>query len=320
MSTQTKPRIFIDGQAGTTGLQIAQRLAARDDLEVLVIAEEERKSEQARAALMERSDLTLLCLPDSAVPAAVALASARCRVLDASSVHRTATGWVYGLPELGDEQRQAIAGAERVSNPGCYPQGFILLLRPLLEAGWIDANTPRSMHAASGYSGGGRTLIERYQSFSDTQAEAYAVCSYALGLSHKHVPEMQHYCGLTWPPLFSPSVGNYYQGMLDHVPVHSSELRGGQSLADVESLLVQTYSHEPFVRVVLNAAETATNDGFLDPSACNHSNMIELMVFGNEDQLLLVARYDNLGKGAAGCAVQNLNLMLGFAETAGLQQ
>ena len=317
---QTKPRIFIDGQAGTTGLQITERLARRDDLQLLQIEAAERKSAQARAALMERSDLTILCLPDNAVAEACALAADRCRVLDASSVNRTASNWVYGLPELGHENRHAIASADRVSNPGCYPQGFILALRPLLQAGWLEPTRQRSLHAVSGYSGGGRSMIERYQQYDADLAERYAARSYALNLSHKHVPEMQHYTGLRQPPLFSPSVGNYYQGMLTHVPLFVRELKGKRAREDVEALLIESYAAEPFIRVVRNPIETATEDGYLDPSACNQSNLLELMVFGNDEHLLLVARYDNLGKGAAGCALQNLNLMLGFTETTGLDQ
>lgn len=318
MTANSKPRIFIDGQAGTTGLQIAERLRARKDLQLLEITAEERKSDSARAQLMAQSDITILCLPDAAVAGAVALAADQCRLLDASSVHRTAPGWAYGLPELGREQRQQIASSARVSNPGCYPQGPILMLRPLIDAGWLDSNAPRSIHSVSGYSGGGRGMIEAYRGFSTAEAERFAARSYALDLGHKHLPEMQHYAGLDQPPLFSPAVGNYYQGMLTHVPIIVSELGGKRSRYDIERLLEERYQDDPCVRVIAVDEDDPRVDGYLDAGACNQTNTIELMVFGNTNQLLLVARYDNLGKGAAGCAVQNLNLMLGKAETTGL--
>ncbi|MFK7915186.1 MAG: N-acetyl-gamma-glutamyl-phosphate reductase [Pseudomonadales bacterium] len=319
MTADTRPHIFIDGQAGTTGLQIAERLRARDDLQLLEIDAAARKFDQARAELMAQSDVTILCLPDAAVAGAVTLAAGQCRLLDASSVHRTAPGWVYGLPELGAEQRRQIAAATQVSNPGCYPQGPILMLRPLIDAGWLDPKTPRSIHSVSGYSGGGRGMIDAYRSFDSAEAERFAARSYALGLNHKHLPEMQRYAGLEQAPLFAPAVGNYYQGMLTHVPVFTSELQGQQSRKDVERLLAQRYQDDPCVRVIAIDEQDPCIEGYLDAGACNQTNDIELMVFGNADQLLLIARYDNLGKGAAGCAVQNLNLMLGKAETTGLQ-
>lgn len=318
MTANPRPCIFIDGQAGTTGLQIAERLGARDDLQLLEITAAERKSDAARAELMAASDITILCLPDAAVSGAVALAADHCRLLDASSVHRTAPGWVYGLPELGPQQRQQIAGATRVSNPGCYPQGPILLLRPLIEAGWLDARTPRTIHSVSGYSGGGRGMIEAYGAFSTSETERFAARSYALDLNHKHLPEMQCYAGLDQPPLFSPAVGNYYQGMLTHVPIFASELVGKPTRQDIEALLRDRYQNDPCVQVIAVDEQDPRIDGYLDAGACNQTNDIELMVFGHSDQLLLIARYDNLGKGAAGCAVQNLNLMLGKAETTGL--
>lgn len=319
VNADTQPRIFIDGQAGTTGLQIAERLQARQDLKLLQIDSDARKSDQARAELMAQSDITILCLPDAAVPAAVKLADGQCRLLDASSVHRCAPDWVYGLPELGSAARTAIASAKQVSNPGCYPQGPILMIRALIEAGWLDPAAPRTVHAVSGYSGGGRSMIETYQAFSAAEAEQYGARSYALGLAHKHLPELQRYAGLSQAPIFSPSVGNYYQGMLCHVPLFAHELSGGQGRAEVQRLLADRYHNDPCIRVVAADDPDPCINGYLDAGACNQTNDIELMVFGNADQLLLVARYDNLGKGAAGCAVQNLNLMLGLRETTGLQ-
>lgn len=311
-------KVFIDGEAGTTGLQIAEQLRHRDDLTLLRIDDAERKSRDARARLLEQADVAILCLPDDAAREAVALAGPRCRILDASTAHRVAPDWVYGLPELAPEQRAAIAGAARVANPGCYPQGFILLVRPLIEAGLLAPDLPLRTHALSGYSGGGRVLIETYRSFDEAARERLNTRPYALGLQHKHVPEMQHFSGTTVAPLFAPMVGNYYQGMLVQVPLFASELNGAPQPEDVQGLLASRYRDEPFIRVLPPGAAGALESGYLNPTACNGTNRLELMVFGNAEQLLLVARYDNLGKGASGAAVQNLNLMIGADETAGI--
>lgn len=266
---------------------------------------------------MTAADVTVLCLPDAAVAEAVALAPAEARLLDASSVHRTDQAWVYGLPELGTVQRELVAGANRVSNPGCYPQGFILLLRPLLTMGLLSASRGRIYQAVSGYSGGGRNMIERYE--AQPPGAAIATQSYALDLAHKHLPEMQAFTALSSPPLFMPSVGHYRQGMLGFVPLFASDFERSTSAQDIAELLASHYRDEPFVRVHRSADPDPRESGFLDPTAMNDSNEIELMVFGNEQQYLLCARYDNLGKGAAGAAVQNLNLMLGRSETTGLK-
>lgn len=311
-------KVFIDGEAGTTGLQIAQRLRARDDLTVLRIDDAARKDPGARARLLEEADIAILCLPDDAAREAVAMAGPQCRILDASSAHRVAPGWAYGLPELHPQARSEIANATRVSNPGCYPQGFILLVRPLVEAGILPADLPLRLHAVSGYSGGGRSLVETYREFDEETAERLNVRPYALGLKHKHVPEMHHYSGTTQPPLFSPSVGNYYQGMLIQLPLFTLELNGAPSPEDIQALLAQRYQDEAFISVLPVGAPDALESGYLNATACNNTNRLELMVFGNGEQLLLVARYDNLGKGASGAAVQNLNLMMGVDESTGL--
>lgn len=311
-------RVFIDGEAGTTGLQIAERLRRRADLEMLRIDAEQRKDADARARLLEQADVAILCLPDDAAREAVALAGPGCRILDASTAHRVADDWVYGLPEMDSEARQRIAAARRVANPGCYPQGFILLTRPLIEAGLLPRDLPLRIHAVSGYSGGGRALIDRHAQFDPDTAERLAVQAYALGLAHKHVPEMQRYSGTAAAPLFTPLVGNYYQGMLVHVPLFACELNGAPRADDVHDILLRRYRDEPFVDVLPPGAGDALESGFLNATACNHSNRIELMVFGNADQFLLAARYDNLGKGASGAAIQNLNLMIGVAESTGL--
>ncbi len=311
-------RIFIDGEAGTTGLQLAQRLAERQDLELLRIDPSERKDPQARARMLAAADIAVLCLPDDAAREAVALAADRCRILDASTAHRVAEGWVYGLPEMSRSQRETIASAEKVTNPGCYPQGFILLARPLIEANLLPESLPLRVHALSGYSGGGRPMIEAYECFDRATRERWNTRPYALNLQHKHVPEMQRYAGCASAPLFAPSVGNYHQGMLVQLPLFRSELNNHASADAIRETLADRYADEPFVHVLPTGAESALEEGFLAPTACNDSNRIELMVFGNSEQMLLVARLDNLGKGAAGAAVQNLNLMMGVDETTGL--
>ncbi len=311
-------KVFIDGEAGTTGLQIAERLRQRTDLTVLRIDESRRKDADARARLLEEADVAILCLPDDAAREAVALAGDRCRILDASTAHRVDPDWAYGLPELAADSREAIAAAARVSNPGCYPQGFVLLTRPLIDAGVLPRDLPLRLHAVSGYSGGGRSLIEAYQGFDERTRERFASRAYGLTLAHKHVPEMQRYSGSAHAPLFAPMVGDYYQGMLVNVPLFTRELAGSPTPEDVQGLLAERYRDEPFVSVLPVGAPVALEGNFLDATALNGTNRIELMVFGHAEQILLVARLDNLGKGASGAAVQNLNLMIGVDETTGL--
>lgn len=310
--------VFIDGQAGTTGLEITERLSGRRDIDLLTIDDAARKEPGARRALMEAADVTILCLPDTAAVEAVALARGVSRILDASTAHRTHPDWAYGVPELTPGQRAAIASAELVSNPGCYPQGFILMVRPLVEAGLIERGACLSVFGLSGYSGGGRSMVEQYRSFPPERAEAWNARPYALTLNHKHRPEMQHYAGLDHPPLFSPTVANYYRGMLIEIPLHASMLSRPASGEALATLLAERYAGEPFIEVLGFQPEGATDNGYLNATETNGSNRIQLMVFGNETQFLLVARYDNLGKGASGAAVQNLNLMLGLEETLGL--
>lgn len=308
--------VFIDGQAGTTGLELTSRLSARADLQLLHISEDQRKDQDARQALLKQADVAILCLPDEAAREAVLLADGETRILDASTAYRTDPDWAYGLPELTPTHRGDIAGAQFVSNPGCYPQGFILLLRPLLEAGVLAAQLPLRCHAVSGYSGGGRQMVETYQAFSDSERDALNSRTYALELTHKHVPEMQAYTGTAVRPLFSPMVADYYKGMLVHVPLFVEELHGTSPL-QVHEMLADRYAGEPFVEV-LPYGSIGTDSSYLNPTELNGSNRMQLMVLGNDQQLLLVARYDNLGKGAAGAAVQNLNIMLGLDETIGL--
>lgn len=309
-------QIFIDGQAGTTGLDLQARLAHRDDLKLLSIDPAARKDPAARRALLNSADVVVLCLPDDAARESVALIeNPSVRVLDASTAHRTVGGWVYGLPELRASQGEAIAGARRVANPGCYATGAILALAPLRAAGLLAADAPLTINALSGYSGGGRTMIEDYEA-ALSQGPAPTPKPYALTLDHKHLPEIQHYGDLVRAPLFVPMVGAYYRGMLVQIPLPRALLPAGGAGALRETLATH-YENCPAVRVV--EAPALTNGRFLDPEGANHVHGVELMVFGNDHDALLVARLDNLGKGAGGAAVQNLNLMLGCDPFAGLK-
>ena len=311
-------RVFIDGQAGTTGLEIFERLSTRRDLQLLEIDPQQRKDVSARQELLQSADVAILCLPDDAAREAVALADGKSRILDASTAYRVADDWAYGLPELRDEQPEKLAAAQFVSNPGCYPQGFILMTRPLVDAGILSPSTPLRCHAVSGYSGGGRQMIERFRAIDAATAEAINSQDYALNLAHKHVPEMQHYSGTAVRPIFTPMVANYYKGMLVHVPLFRDQELGGTAPAAVHEALADRYAGQTFVQVLPYGSTDMLDGGYLNPTALNDSNNMELMVFGNEEQILLVARYDNLGKGASGAAVQNLNIMLGMEPQAGL--
>jgi N-acetyl-gamma-glutamyl-phosphate reductase len=312
-------RIFIDGQEGTTGLQIQDRLQGRRDIELLEIAPDARKDPEAKRALLRRAEIAILCLPDAAAEETARLTGPETRLLDASTAHRTHPDWTYGMAELSPATRLALRNAARVANPGCWPTGFLLLVRPLLDAGILAPDYPVSCHGQSGYSGGGKKLIASFQAHARTgESPAWTARPYGFNLAHKHLPEMQRYSGLSHAPVFSPSVGDYYQGMLVHVPLHIRALSKPYSAEQVRALLAERYAGEPFVRVPAVNELAALDNGYLDATALNDSNLIELFVYGNRDQLLLTARLDNLGKGASGAAVQNLNLMLGLPETTGL--
>ena len=309
--------VFIDGQVGTTGIEISERLSSRADIELISLTNDERKSPSARTRLLQQADVAILCLPDAAAVESVALAESKTRILDASTAHRTHPNWTYGLAELSTTAREEIANAQFVSNPGCYPQGFILLTRPLIQAGLLPTSTPLRCHALSGYSGGGRQMIEKFRDFSPKQADTLGAQGYAHGQQHKHLPEMLKYSGTAIQPIFTPIVANYYKGMLVEVPLFASELNNA-SPEQVHEVLSQRYIDEPFINVASLGAEELMDGDFLNPTGCNGSNHIDLMVMGDSQRVILCARYDNLGKGAAGAAVQNLNIMLGIKESSGL--
>ena len=310
-------RIFIDGGAGTTGLQVHDRLAAHPLVEPVVLDDARRKDAGARRTMMGDCDLTILCLPDdSARESAAMAAETGARVIDASSAHRTAEGWAYGFAELAGDVRARIADARQISNPGCYPTGFLAMARPLVDAGLIPADATLTVPAVSGYSGGGKGMIARHEG-GDLPPHG----AYGLALAHKHLPEMSHYAGLATPPIFMPSVGSFYAGMLVHLPLHAAQLAKSVSVADLYDALAAHYENTQFVRMGearAGAPETAAL--MLDASALAGSDYLELFVFANEDarQFWLTARLDNLGKGASGAAVQNMNIALGFDETTGL--
>ncbi|OYT98369.1 MAG: N-acetyl-gamma-glutamyl-phosphate reductase [Burkholderiales bacterium PBB1] len=318
-----KHRVFVDGQEGTTGLRIHEYLAQRDDIEVLRIDPERRKDASERARLLNAADVAFLCLPDAASRDAAALVTnPHTCLIDASTAHRTAPGWAFGLPELAPGQRAAIRTSKRIANPGCHASAFIVLLRPLVDAGLIASTTPITATSLTGYSGGGKSMIRDYETAlaggQAPNAPLSAPRPYALALAHKHLPEMTTHTGLASPPVFMPVVGPFYKGLTVSVPLHLSQMNHSASAADLHAALQARYAGERFIRVMPLRDEATLADGFFDVQGCNDTNRVDLFVFASDTQVLLMARLDNLGKGASGAAVQAMNVHLGIDESLGL--
>ena len=313
--------VFIDGEAGTTGLQVHARLQQRDEISLIRLDDAHRKDRSARREAMAASDAVILCLPDDAAVEAVGLAEGLdCTIIDASTAHRVADGWVYGFPELAPGQRDRIRSAKRIANVGCYATAMIALIRPLVDAGLLDPEQALTIPAISGYTGGGKALIEYME--TDAGPKHFG---YALDLAHKHIPEVMHHAGLSRKPLFMPMVGNFPCGMLVELPLTPDQLMGGASAADLHAIYSRHYQGEIFIRVHAPfSPQGLTGKGYLAADALSGTNMLEIFILGHEGaagdtgQYLCVARLDNLGKGASGAAVQNLNLCLGLDEAAGL--
>jgi N-acetyl-gamma-glutamyl-phosphate reductase len=314
-----KTTIFIDGAAGTTGLEIRERLGARGDLNIIQLSETDRKQAAPRARALNEADIVILCLPDEAAREAVGLiGNSEVRVIDSSTAHRVAAEWVYGFPEFEPGNYEKVASAKRLTNPGCYATGFLSLVRPLVLAELIPADAPLAVNAVSGYSGGGKSMIEEFERPDSASYVATVVRTYGLNLAHKHVPEMKERAGLTHAPVFAPSVGRYYRGMIVEVPLHLWSLPGAPSPKQLREALADAYRGRPLVDVASYEETVALKT--LDAEMLKNTNKLKIFVFGNDSsqQARLVAVLDNLGKGASGAAVQNLNIMLGLPETTGL--
>ena len=308
-------KVFVDGQEGTTGLQINEYLAKRADVALLKIDSDKRKDLAERKRLINESDVTFLCLPDDAAKESVALVdNPKTCIIDASTAHRVDPAWTFGLPELAKEQRAKIRASKRIANPGCHASAFILALKPLVAAGLLPVDTQVAANSITGYSGGGKSMIAHYES----QQRIDAPRPYALGLAHKHLPEMCAYSGLTAAPIFQPIVGPFYKGLAVTAFLHPRQFTRPATPADVQKLLADYYAGEPFIRVAPVDLDGNTDGGFFNVEANNDTNRVDLFVFGNEERMLVVGRLDNLGKGASGAAVQAMNVHLGVEESLGL--
>jgi N-acetyl-gamma-glutamyl-phosphate reductase len=314
-----KKSVFVDGQHGTTGLKIHERLNGRKDIEIIQIPAEKRKDPAIRKNLLNEADIVFLCLPDDAARESVGLikSSSVC-VIDGSTAHRVTEGWVYGLPELKKEQRALIKKSKRISVPGCHATGFILMLYPLVAQGIVSPDYPVSCHAVAGYSGGGKALINDY-SGENVPDHIKNPRPYSLALNHKHIPEMTKIVGLSRPPVFAPTVVNVYNGEIISIPLAPDHLEKHLSAAEIREVLAEYYAGEKFIKVMPYPADEYLKNGFLTFTDCNGTNNLEIFVFGSKDRILLSARYDNLGKGASGAAVQNMNIVLGLPEYTGLE-
>jgi N-acetyl-gamma-glutamyl-phosphate reductase len=309
--------VFVDGQEGTTGLRIHEVLARRADVELLTIDPDRRKDAAERARLLNAAEVAFLCLPDAAAREAVALVTnPRTCLIDASTAHRTRPNWVFGLPELAPDQRERLRETRRIANPGCHATAFILLLRPLVDAGIVAKTLPVSATSITGYSGGGKKMIAQYEAGGDARLQSPR--PYGLALAHKHIPEMMVHTGLTTKPVFLPIVGNFYKGLAVSVPLHFSELAPGTDGAALQRAFEQRYAGERFIRVMPLSDAATLEEGYFDIQACNDSNRCDIFVFADDQQAVLAARLDNLGKGASGAAVQCMNVHLGLDEGLGL--
>lgn len=305
-------KVFIDGKEGTTGLRIWERLQGRDDISLITLPEELRKDKDARKQAIHSADTVFLCLPDGAAIEAVELAEgSNARIIDASTAHRTADGWDYGFAEISPEAREKIANSKRIANPGCHASGFISLVRPLVDAGILPKNALLSCHSITGYSGGGKKMIAQYESGEDVLLSSPR--QYALSQSHKHLPEMKKLSGIENEPVFSPIVSNFYSGMEVTVPLHTSQLCEGKTINDIKETYKKLYTGP-----VVTYKDTCDEGGFLSSTALMGKDSMEISVHGNDNRIILVSRYDNLGKGASGAAVQCFNIMHGFDETLSL--
>jgi len=306
-------KVFIDGREGTTGLRITERLSARADIELLLIDEALRKDPEARREMISKSDVTFLCLPDAAAKEAVAMAPETVKIIDASTAHRTLPGWAYGFAELSDAHRNAIATGNRIAVPGCHASGFNSLVYPMIKSGLMSADYPVVCHSVTGYSGGGKKMIAQYQD-ENREEELKSPRQYGLTQMHKHLKEMKAIPGLAMEPIFNPIVADYYAGMVVTVPVFTSLLKGKPTLAAIRELFIEHYKEQQMVKVI----ENEEAPGFLGANNLAGRDIMEILITGNDERVLLTSRFDNLGKGASGAAVQCMNITLGLDETTGL--